>query len=100
MEVRPEFEAIKKSLIEMTDQYEKACEMVVGKDNEYVDFHARRLVEMAAHIIMSYLLLRDTQTCGDFEKSARIYAAKAAAWNAERYNYIANFNEEDMKLFA
>ena len=100
MEVRPEFESIKKSLIEMTDQYEKACEMVVGKENDYVDFHARRLVEMAAHIIMSYLLLRDTQVCGDFEKSLRIYAGKAAAWNAERYNYIANFNEEDMKFFA
>jgi 3-(methylthio)propanoyl-CoA dehydrogenase len=28
-------------------------------DNEYLDFHSRRLVEMAGNIIMGYLLLKD-----------------------------------------
>lgn len=98
-EIRPEFQTYKNTLKEMADQYEQACSMVVGKDNDYVDFHARRLVEMAAHIIMSYLLLFDSQRSEDFVKSFRIYIAKAKAWNDERYGYIANFSEEDIASF-
>ena len=54
--VKPEYEPYKKEVIEMTEQYAKAVELLNGKDSEYIDFHARRLVEMASHIIMSYLL--------------------------------------------
>lgn len=96
----PEFAQMKKTLMEMTDRYEEACAMVAGKDNEYVDFHARRLVEMAGHIIMSYLLIIDAQRCADFTKSVKVYTAKAKAWNEERYDYIANFTEEDLANFS
>lgn len=97
--VRPEFQQIKKTLMEMTDRYEEACAMVAGHDNAYIDFHARRLVEMASHIIMSYLLLMDAQRSDDYVDSLKIYTAKAQAWNSERYTYIANFTEEDMTPF-
>ncbi len=98
--VRPEFEQLKKILIEMTDRYEEACAMVSGKDNSIIDFHARRLVEMAAHIIMSYLLLIDAQNNADFIKSAQIFIGKSYAWNQERYTYIANFTDEDINAFV
>lgn len=97
--VRPEFETLKKKLVAMTDQYEQACALVVGKGDEYLDFHARRLVEMAAHIIMSYLLLLDSQSEANFIGSAEIYTNKSEAWNNERYAYIANFKPEDLKAF-
>lgn len=74
--------------------------MVCGHENAYVDFHARRLVEMAGHIIMGYLLLLDAQRCSDFSKSARVYINKAKSWNQERYDYIANFTEDDMADFV
>lgn len=99
-ETAPEFAVLKKTLVEMTDQYEQACAMVHGHDNNYIDFHARRLVEMAGHIIMGYLLLLDAQRCGDFTKSARVYIRKAKSWNQERYDYIAGFSEEDMSDFV
>lgn len=99
MEIKPEFESLRQRLIAMTEQYEQACALVVGKDNAYVDFHARRLVEMAAHIIMSYLLIIDASVCEDFAGSARVFTAKAEAWNAERFAYIANFSEADMADF-
>lgn len=94
--VRPEFEGLKKKLIAMTDQYEQACALVADKGNEYIDFHARRLVEMAAHIVMSYLLLLDSQSEAGFIRSAEIYTHKSEAWNNERYTYIANFKPEDL----
>ena len=97
---RPEFDNLKKILSDLADKYEKACEMVnSAHDNEYTDFHARRLVEMAGHIIMSHLLIIDAQQNEDLVKSARIFTEKAAAWNAERYEYIANSKPEDLALF-
>lgn len=100
VEVRPEFQSLKDKLVEMTNQYEKACAMVADThDNEYIDFHARRLVEMAAHIIMSYLLLLDAQRSDSFVQSAKIYVAKSQAWNKERYDYIENFRPEDLASF-
>ena len=83
----------------MTDQYEQACALVADKGNEYLDFHARRLVEMASHIIMSYLLLTDSQSNSNFIKSTEIFTNKSQAWNEERYAYISNFRPEDMAAF-
>lgn len=97
--VRPEFEMLKKKLIAMTDQYEQACALVADKGNEYIDFHARRLVEMASHIIMSYLLLTDSQSNSNFIKSTEIFTNKSQAWNEERYAYISNFRPEDLAAF-
>lgn len=100
VEVRPEFQSLKDMLIGMTDEFEKACAVISEiHDNEYLDFHARQLVEMAAHIIMSYLLLIDSQRSDDFISSAKIYIAKSQAWNRERYEYIVNFRPEDLQSF-
>ena len=95
-EIAPEFATLKKALVEMAGQYEQACALVHGHDNTYVDFHARRLVEMAGHIIMGWLLVLDAQRCPDFARSARVFVGKAKAWNQERYGYIAGFSEEDL----
>lgn len=99
-EVSAEFVTLRKTLVDMTAQYEQACALVQGHDNDYVDFHARRLVEMAGHIIMGYLLVLDSQRCGDFAKSAKVFIGKAKSWNQERYDYIANFNEDDLADFV
>ena len=72
--VSPKLEYMKRSLIILTDDYENAVKKVVSADdNEFIDFHARRLVEMAGHIIMSYLLVLDTNRDEQFLKSAQNY---------------------------
>lgn len=98
-EVAPEFATLKKTLMEMAQQYEQACALVHGHDNTYIDFHARRLVEMAGHIIMGWLLVLDSQRCADFAKSARVFVGKAKSWNQERYDYIAGFSDDDLADF-
>lgn len=76
--VSPKLEYMKRSLIILTDEYERAVKKVVASDdNEFIDFHARRLVEMAGHIIMSYLLLLDTNRDESFLRSAQNYLAFA-----------------------
>lgn len=97
--LKAEHELLKKILVEMTLQYEKSVELLAGKDNDYIDFHARRLVEMAAHIIMSYLLLIDSQTDDSFENSAQIFINKSRAWNNERYTYLKDFSPFQLSSF-
>lgn len=97
--VAPESEALKAKIVAMTDQYEKACAMAAEHGNDFIDFHARRLVEMAGHIIMSYLLLSDSQRSDAFKASADIFTNKAVAWNNERYSYIENFTDEQLASY-
>ncbi len=99
-ELKPGFSQYKKTLAEMTEQYQQAVALVSGSDNEVIDFHARRLVEMAAHIIMSYLLIIDSQSDDSFENSASVYLNKSKAWNDERYSYIKDFAPSDINPFV
>ena len=95
--VKPEHESLRKLLIEMTSEYENAVSKITANaDAEYIDFHARRLVEMAGHIIMGYLLLTDAQRDAAYSQSAEVYIKRAKAWNAERAAYIASFAAEDL----
>jgi Acyl-CoA dehydrogenases len=98
--VHADHEYMKKTLADMTEEYVKAFELVhaVG-DNEYLDFHARRLVEMAGHIIMGYLLLLDAQRDARFTNSADVFIKLGAAWNKDRYNYIAKSNIDDLGIY-
>ena len=99
--MKAEHEYLKKILAAMTDQYEKAVQEVTAKnDNEYTDFHARRLVEMAGHIIMGYLLLLDSQRCDSFAHSAAVFITRGQAWNAERAAFIANFESDHLGAYS
>ena len=70
--INPEFHSLREKLIAMTDLYEAATNRVLdAKNPEYTDFQARRLVEMAGHIIMTYLLIIDASRDDMFRKSAR-----------------------------
>jgi alkylation response protein AidB-like acyl-CoA dehydrogenase len=96
----PEFVKMKEQLVALTADYERAVVMVTEiKNQEYLDFHARRLVEMAGHIIMSYLLLLDAQRDNEYAKIAEVYTKRAVAWNEERFNYIKSFKLEDLENF-
>ncbi|PRZ00345.1 acyl-CoA dehydrogenase family protein [Marinilabilia salmonicolor] len=100
MSLRPELHGYRRTLIGMTEEYEKAVKAVVAvKDNEYLDFHARRLVEMAGHIIMGYLLLLDTERDDKFRNSTEIYIQMGRAENRARAEFIANSSLNDLGQF-
>lgn len=100
MDLRPELHGFRRTLIGMTEEYEKAVKNVVAVgDNEYVDFHARRLVEMAGHIIMGYLLLLDTERDDKFRTSTEIYIRMGRAENRSRAEFIANSSLDDLGHF-
>ena len=99
-QVCPEDEAIKNTLVYMTQQYANAVECVMGvKDSNYQDFMARRLVEMAGHIIMGYLLLEDTQRNASFRKSLHVYVKYGQAEVAKHADFIGNFRPEEIENY-
>lgn len=100
MPLKPELHSFRRILIGMTEEYEKTTQQVIQvKDNEYLDFHARRLVEMAAHIIMGYLLLLDTERNDTFRLSTENYIRMGRSENRARAEYISNFSIDDLGFF-
>ena len=100
IEYKPELEDLKKKLIAMTGKYEKIVASVIEtKDSEYIDFHARRMVEAAAHCIFGYLLLRDADKDDIFRCSANVYIGFGQAEVNKIESYIQNSTCEDLEHF-
>jgi len=100
MDVRPEMEHLRKMLIGLTADFEKrVTEVVSAGNNELTDFHARRLVEMAANIIMGYMLLNDAQRDTEYASSAELFISLAVSENSMKSGYIAGFEEKKLGLF-
>jgi hypothetical protein len=84
----------------MTEAYESISGRVMEIDNsEYLDFHARRLVEMAGNIIMGYLLVLNSQRDEKFYKSAKIFINLVYSENREKYDFIDHFEMSDLELY-
>jgi hypothetical protein len=99
-DVRSEMKHLCKTLVNLADDFEKRVAQVVSvANNELTDFHARRLVEMAANIIMGYLLLRDAQRDTKYSSSAELFISLAVSENSMRSGYIAGFEEKNLGLF-
>lgn len=99
-EVKPELQELKSRLREMTERYANAVETVTSVDNAaYGDFMARRLVEMAGVIIMSYLLLADANRNDSFTRSAEVYANLAQAEVTKHSEFIATFAPSEVEVY-
>ena len=101
MPVSPELEPLKRKLSKMTQMYEKLTEIVTApRDEEYLDFHSRRLVETAGHIIMGHLLVRDANKNPDmFRRSAEVYIINGQAEVIKNYNFVTKSRIEDLGYF-
>jgi 3-(methylthio)propanoyl-CoA dehydrogenase len=84
----------------MTDQFEKTAARVTESDEkEMLDFHARRLVEMAGNTIMGYLLLGDAERDRKYLQSAEIFIRKARAENVSAVSFINSFDTKDLGAY-
>lgn len=99
-EVREDLAGIKAKLAEMTETYKAAVEKVLAAgDQTYTDFMARRLVEMAGNIVMSYLLLLDANRNEAFSRTAAVYNKMAQAEVAKHADFINNFDPAQLALY-
>ncbi|MFV0536954.1 MAG: acyl-CoA dehydrogenase family protein [Dysgonomonas sp.] len=100
VEYKPELEDLKQKLIGMTAKHEEIVASVTElKDQEYLDFHARRLVESAAHCVLGYLLLQDANKNDSFRRSAEVYVSYGQAEVNKMHSYVMGFDREDLGYF-
>jgi len=98
--INPEFHSFRKRLITMTNLLENSINRVTEtKNQEYIDFHARRLVEMAGHIIMGYLLIIDASRNDMFRKSAEVYINYAEVETRKHATFIKTFDMENIDKY-
>ena len=97
MEVAAEDQAIKDMRIGLTNQYADAVAAVDAcKEPGYIDFMARRLVEMAGNIIMTYLLLSDAQRNPSFRTSLNVFAKFTQSDVAKHIDFISKFSADQL----
>ncbi len=100
-EVAPEFAPLKQRVAAMTEKY-AACVAKVEelKDQSFLDLSARHLVEMAAHIIMSHLLIKSATADADlYRKTANVYVRYAEAEVARNNDFVQNLNLDDVENY-
>lgn len=96
----PEFAHIHKKLTVLTDVYEQSVAKVVAQeDGEVIDFQARRMVEMAGHIVNGYLLMRQAGEVEDYRNSTEIYVKYAESQIKAHAEYINGFDLEELDRF-
>lgn len=96
-EINADLLPLRERLVAMRAKYEAAVEKVTStKNNELIDFMARRLVEMAGNIIMGHLLLLDTTRNEKFATSARVYINMGEAEVAKHAAFIDSYTAEQL----
>lgn len=100
-EYAPGMEHLRQRLTAMREQYETAVAKVTCDcgSNEVIDFHARRMVEMAGHIIISHLLIQQAQQDEEYVIPAQIYLKYGEAQNHAAARYIDDSCLADIDLF-
>lgn len=93
------FAAEAKLLAALTEELTQSIERVQKAENpNYIDFHARRLVEIGGFIAIAYLLILDSERCtcekNCFEQSARRFVRYAEVQVRERVMLINNITLE------
>lgn len=97
MSIKPEYEFLRDTLAVMIDEYELVSNAIMPtKDDELIDFHARRMVEMAGNIIVGFLLLQDTQRDDEYRKSAEIFISRARSENKQKADFVLNFDPKEI----
>ncbi len=88
-------------LAALTETYKKAVEKVVAAGNQqYLDFMARRLVEMAGNLVMSYLMMLSAKNNESFVKSTRVYVNMAAAEITKHAEFIDSFDIAELAAYG
>lgn len=99
-EVRPELQSVKETLAAIAEQYVAAVGVVnEANDQNFTDFMARRLVEMAGYTIMGYLLLLDANRNEAFTRTLNVYVKMAQAEVSKHADFIANFKPAEMEYY-
>ena len=92
---------LKERVAALVDTYEKTVEaQKADKEEEKLDFVARRLYDMTGVILMSLLIIADASKAPElFEKSANVYVRLAEAEVARNVAYVATVTPDSLDSY-
>ena len=96
-----ELKPLQERIIEMTNKFEAATNLVKEAGNqELLDILARSLYEMAAVNVMANLLLMDASRAPElFAKSAKVYVNLVESEVEKHFKFINSFKAEDLEAY-
>ena len=96
-----ELKPLQERVIEMTNKFEAATNLVKEAGNqELLDILARSLYEMAATNVMANLLLMDASRAPEmFAKSAKVYINLVESEVEKHFKFINSFKAEDLEAY-
>ena len=96
-----ELKPLQERVIEMTNKFEVATNMVKEAGNqELLDILARSLYEMAAVNVMANLLLMDASRAPElFANSAKVYVNLVESEVEKHFKFINSFKAEDLEAY-
>ncbi len=96
-----ELKPLQERIIEMTNKFEAATNLVKEAGNqELLDILARCLYEMAAVNVMANLLLMDASRAPElFAKSAKVYVNLVESEVEKHFKFINSFKAEDLEAY-
>ena len=71
-----ELEGLKKQLIDATDLFKKATDVLKEKERDIIEYYASDLTDMAAYIVNSWLVLQDALQSERKRDLARVYISE------------------------
>ncbi len=71
-----ELEGLKKQLIEATDLFKKAADVLKEKERDIIDYYAVELTDIAAYVVNSWLVLQDALQSERKRDLARVYISE------------------------
>lgn len=94
---------LREALAEMAADLDTATRLVTDTDKanpgaDYLDFNARRLVEMAGNTIMGWLLVLDTQRDKQYLRDARLMVKLGSAQNKMHLSYLQRCTPADAQM--
>ena len=97
IDIKPEYQGYRNTLTELSVAYEAAVKKVVDANNPaFIDFHARRMVEMAGYIIMGHLLVQDANRDSYYWKTLEIWLKYTRAKVAAHAEFIKFSSVNDL----
>lgn len=96
-----ELKPLQERIIEMTNKFEAATNLVKEAGNqELLDILARSLYEMAAVNVMANLLLMDASRAPElFAKSTKVYVNLVESEVEKHFKFINSFKAEDLEAY-
>ncbi len=96
-----ELKPLQERIIEMTNKFEAATNLVKEAGNqEVLDILARSLYEMAADNVMANLLLLDASRAPElFAKSALVYVNLVESEVEKHFKFVSSFKAEDLESY-